>query len=125
MLMMAAGSLLYAIGFAMYGFVSTYAYFVTAMVIITIGEMIVSPFQQALVASFAPEQMRGRYMAVSGLSWGISFAIGPYFAGLILDSADPNLLWSICGVIGVLASIGFAALNRAHQSEDLIGEPAA
>lgn len=125
LLMMAAGSLLYAIGFAMYGFVSTYAYFVTAMVIITIGEMIVSPFQQALVASFAPEQMRGRYMAVSGLTWGIAFAIGPYFAGLILDSAHPNLLWAICGIVGVLASIGFTMLNRAHQSEDLLVEPAA
>ena len=77
MLMMAAGSLLYAIGFAMYGIVSTYAYFIVAMVVITIGEMIVSPFQQALVAGFAPEQMRGRYMAVSGLSWGIAFTIGP------------------------------------------------
>ncbi|HSG45635.1 MAG TPA: MFS transporter, partial [Anaerolineales bacterium] len=81
MLMMALGTLLYAIGFAMYGFVSFYYMFIVAMVIITIGEMIVSPVAQALVASFAPENMRGRYMAVSGFSWGIPFAIGPYFAG--------------------------------------------
>ncbi len=125
MLMMAAGSLLYAIGFAMYGIVSTYAYFVLAMVIITIGEMIVSPFQQALVAGFAPEQMRGRYMAVSGLSWGIAFMIGPYFAGLILDSTHPDLLWAICGVLGVLASVGFTVLNRIHHSDELMPEVAA
>jgi MFS family permease len=125
LLMMAAGSLLYAIGFAMYGVVSTYVYFVMAMVIITIGEMIVSPFQQALVASFAPEDMRGRYMAVSGLSWGISFAIGPYFAGLILDSANPNLLWAACGLLGVLASIGFTLLNRADHSSGVLPEAAA
>ncbi len=120
-----AGSLLYAIGFAMYGIVSTYAYFVVAMVIITVGEMIVSPFQQALVAGFAPEQMRGRYMAVSGLSWGIAFAIGPYFAGLILDSAHPNLLWAMCGLLGVLASISFTVLNRIHHSDARVPEPAA
>lgn len=125
MLMMAAGSLLYAIGFAMYGVVSTYIYFVLAMVVITIGEMIVSPFQQALVAGFAPEEMRGRYMAVSGLSWGISFAIGPYFAGLILDSAHPNLLWAMCGLFGVLASISFTLLNRTQRSADVLPEPAA
>ena len=125
MLMMAAGSLLYAIGFAMYGIVSSYTYFVAAMVIITIGEMIVSPFQQALVASFAPEHMRGRYMAVSGLSWSIAFAIGPYFSGLILDSAHPNLLWAMCGLLGVLASVGFTVLNRLHSAEGLMGEPAA
>ena len=116
MLMMAAGSLLYAIGFAMYGFVPTFALFAVAMIIITIGEMIVSPFQQSMVASFAPEDMRGRYMAVSGLSWSIAFTIGPYFAGLILDSPNPNLLWIICGVIGLMATLGFIILNKVHHS---------
>ena len=124
MLMMAAGSLLYAIGFAMYGVVSTYVYFVLAMIVITIGEMIVSPFQ-ALVASFAPEDMRGRYMAVSGLSWGISFAIGPYFAGLILDGTNPNFLWALCGLFGIMASIGFTMLNRTHRSTEVLPEAAA
>src|SRR5512140_381983 len=50
LLMLAAGSLLYAIGFAMYRFVATFALFIFAMVVITIGEMVVSPFLQSLVA---------------------------------------------------------------------------
>ena len=124
-LMMAAGSLLYAIGFAMYGFVTGFAFFVSAMIIITIGEMVVSPFQQSLVASFAPESMRGRYMAVSGLSWSISFTVGPYFAGLILDSANPGLLWIFCGLIGMLATLGFVLLNRARRTPVPTSEPAA
>jgi len=125
LLMMAAGTLLYAIGFAMYGFVSTFAFFIIAMVVITIGEMVVSPFQQSLVASFAPEDMRGRYMAVSGLSWSISFTVGPYFAGLLLDSANPTWLWIFCGLVGMLAALGFIVLNKIHHAADVIGEPAA
>jgi MFS family permease len=125
MLMMAAGSLLYAAGFAMYGFVPTFALFIVAMIIITVGEMVVSPFQQSVVASFAPEYMRGRYMAVSGLSWSISFTVGPYFAGLILDSANPGLLWTFCGIVGMLASIGFVVLNKVHRSTAPTIEPAA
>ena len=125
MLMMAAGSLLYAVGFAMYGFVPTFALFAVAMIIITIGEMIVSPFQQSMVASFAPEDMRGRYMAVSGLTWSIAFTVGPYFAGLMLDSSNPNLLWIICGVIGLMATLGFIVLNKVHHSPVPIVEPAA
>ena len=125
MLMMAAGSLLYAIGFAMYGFVPTFALFVIAMIVITIGEMVISPFQQSLVASFAPEDMRGRYMAVLGLSWSISFTVGPYFAGLILDSANPSLLWAFCGLVGMLATLGFLALNRARPAAAPAPEPAA
>jgi MFS family permease len=124
-LMMAAGSLLYAIGFAMYGLVTGFAFFISAMIIITIGEMVVSPFQQSLVASFAPENMRGRYMAVSGLSWSISFTVGPYFAGLILDSANPGLLWAFCGLIGMLATLGFVFLNKAWHSRAPVIEPAA
>ena len=125
--MMAVGTFLYAIGFAMYGFVSGLALFIAAMVIITIGEMVVAPFQQSLVASFAPEDMRGRYMAVSGLTWGIAFMIGPYFAGLLLDSGKPNMLWYVSGFIGLLATIGFVVLNKAHQVDDdiPIAEPAA
>jgi MFS family permease len=125
MLIMAAGSLLYAFGFAMYGFVSTFALFVTAMIIITIGEMIVSPMQQSVVASFAPETMRGRYMAVSGLTWSLAFTVGPYFAGLILDSPNPSLLWIVCGFIGLLAALGFATLNKPHRSDAQIPQAAA
>ena len=120
--MMAVGSFLYAIGFAMYGFISGMALFITAMVIITIGEMVVSPFQQALVASFAPEEMRGRYMAVSGMTWGIAFMIGPYFAGLLLDSPNPNILWYVSGFVGLLATIGFVALNNVHTADVSLAE---
>lgn len=124
-LMMAAGSLLYAIGFAMYGFVTGFALFVTSMIVITIGEMVVTPFQQSLVASFAPEDMRGRYMAVSGLSWSISFTVGPYLAGLLLESSNPSLLWAFCGLIGTLAAIGFMVLNKVRQDAPSLTEPAA
>jgi len=117
MLMMALGTFLYAIGFGMYGFVSAYSLFVVAMVIITIGEMIVAPVAQALVASFAPEDMRGRYMAVSGFSWGIPFAVGPYLAGLIIDGPRPDLLWYAAGFVGILSTLGFLALHRGRAAQ--------
>jgi len=125
LIMMAIGTFLYAIGFALYGFIDGFPLFTAAMIIITIGEMVVAPFQQSLVASFAPEDMRGRYMAVSGLTWGIAFAIGPYFAGLLLDSANPNLLWVMCGFIGLLATLGFITLNKVHHATAPSAEPAA
>jgi MFS family permease len=117
-LMMAAGTLLYAIGFAMYGFVSVYSLFALAMVIITIGEMIVAPMGQALVAKFAPEDMRGRYMAIFGFSWSIPFAVGPILAGFILDNYDPRWLWYFAGGIGLLAVLGFLALQRRTEAKE-------
>lgn len=122
MLMMALGTALYAIGFAMYGFVSLYVLFLLAMVIITIGEMIVSPVSQALVARLAPEDMRGRYMAVSGFSWGIPFALGPYLAGQIMDNTDQRLLWYAAGIIGVMAVSGFLMLHRLTRAASVPSE---
>ena len=88
------------------------------MVVITIGEMVVAPVGQALVAKFAPEDMRGRYMAVFGFSWSIPFAIGPYLAGQILDNYDPRFLWYAAGMIGVLAVMGFLALHRHVEARE-------
>ncbi len=112
LIIMAVGTLLYAIGFGMYGFVSTYPFFVAAMVVITIGEMLVAPNSQALAAKFAPEDMRGRYMAIFGISGAIPFAIGPLLAGMIMDNADPRWLWYAAGLVGLVAAMAFALLQR-------------
>jgi MFS family permease len=110
MLMMAAGAALYLVGLTMYGFVSAYALFLIAMLIITLGEMIVMPTGQALVAQLAPEHMRGRYMAVFGLSWTIPATVGPWAAGVILDNYNPNWVWYAAGIASALAVAGFYLL---------------
>lgn len=112
LLMMAAGTVLYAVGFALYGFVSAYAMFLAAMAIITVGEMLVSPTAQALVARLAPEDMRGRYMAMYGFSWTIPTALGPLAAGLIMDNYNPVWLWVACGILAMVAALGFLWMHK-------------
>ena len=97
MKIMAWGMVIYAVGFSMYGYVSTVIFFVIAMVIITIAEMLVTPVSQAIVAKLSPEDMRGRYMAVFGFSWTIPTAVGPLAAGLIMDNYNPNWVWFAAG----------------------------
>jgi len=109
--LMAVGTVLYAIGFTMYGFVSAYVLFAIAMVAITFGEMIVVPTSSALAARLAPEDMRGRYMAIFGASWVISAVFGPSGGGYILDNYNPNLLWYLCGVLSAVAIAGFLILD--------------
>ncbi len=109
--MMAVGTLFYAVGFGMFGFVSAYILFALAIIIITVGEMIGVPTSQSLAANFAPEDMRGRYMAMFGLSWAIPQTIGPAAAGMIIDNLNPNLLWYIGGLLCIAASLGYFALH--------------
>jgi MFS family permease len=110
-LMMAVGTAFYVIGFTLFGIVTTYVLFALNIVIITIGEMIVMPMSQAIAANFAPEAMRGRYMAVFGLTWALPSTIGPGAAGYILDNYNPNLLWYIGGVLCGLAVFAYYALH--------------
>jgi MFS family permease len=110
-LMMALASVFYAIGFGMYGFVGVYALFVAAMVIITIGEMIAMPTAAALAANFAPEAMRGRYMAVFDFTFAIPAAVGPAAAGFILDNYPRVTLWHIGALLCLLAALAFLMLH--------------
>ncbi len=110
-LLMALGVFFYMIGFGMFGFVTVYWLFAAAIVIITIGEMVIMPTASALATNFAPEDKRGRYMAVFGLSWAIPATIGPSAAGLILDNYNPNLLWYVGAAICAVAVLGFYGLH--------------
>ena len=110
-LMMALGTAFYLVGFGMFAIISRYWLFVTAIVIITLGEMIVMPTSQALAAGFARLDMRGRYMAAFGLTQHVPAAIGPAAAGLVLDHLDPRLLWVFGAVLCAFALSGFYALH--------------
>ena len=110
-LMMAIGTIFYMIGFALFGIVTAYFLFALNIVIITIGEMIVVPTSQSIAANFAPEAMRGRYMAIFGLSWAIPSTVGPGAAGYILDNYNPNLLWYIGGALCALSVLAYYALH--------------
>lgn len=111
-LMMAFGTVFYMLGFGMFGFVSFFWLFALAIVVITIGEMIIMPTAQALAANFAPEEMRGRYMAVFGLTWMIPATVGPGAAGVILDNYNPNLLWYIGAILCAVSALSFYALHH-------------
>lgn len=112
MKMLALGSLLLSAGVALFGFVSGYNLFFLAIGLMTVGDMIQTPFGQSLVAKFSPEHMRGRYMAIFALTWNIPFAFGPYLGGLILDNWNPSLLWYASGLAGLASAGGYLFLKK-------------
>jgi MFS family permease len=114
---MAFGMVFYIVGFSMYGFVSGFGFFIAAMVIITVGEMVVTPTEQGFVAQISPENMRGRYMAVRGLAWTISGMIGRLAAGVILDYVNPDWVWYVTGFVGAIAMLGFYLQYQKEKGE--------
>jgi len=116
-LMLVLGAGFYAVGLGMFGVISGYALFILAIIIVTIGEMLVAPVAQALVARMAPDDMRGRYMAIFGFSGLIGNAAGPLLAGLIMDNMNPSLVWYAVSLLMILAGMLTWLLHRRDQRQ--------
>jgi MFS family permease len=112
LLLMLLGSVLYAVGFSAFGLTASYPLFMIATIIITIGEMIAVPTAQAVAAQMAPTDKRGRYMALYSYVWTIPGIVGPTLAGLVMDNADPRLVWYAGGIICLIAAAAFWALHQ-------------
>ena len=82
-----------------------------AAIVFGLGECFQGPVQGALVADLAPPRLRGRYMAVSTISWDIGFIIGPAVGGFVL-AAEPLALWPAAAAVCLLAGVGALALER-------------
>ena len=74
------------------------------------------PTQGALVADLAPARLRGRYMALSTMSWEIGFVVGPAIGGFVLDR-QPLALWPLAAGACLLAGVGALALERGVPRE--------
>jgi MFS family permease len=123
-LMMTLGAGIFALGIFMYGMVTGFVMFVIAAIIVCFGEMFYFPTSQVIAAGFAPKDMRGRYMAVSGFVWSIPSTLGPGAAGYILDNYDPHLLWYIGGFLCLTSAFGYFALHlRLGEQKRFIPTP--
>ncbi len=91
-----------------------------AMVVFAIGETILQPVGSAIVNDIAPEHLRGRYNAASGLSWGISGTLAPAIMALYFSVHLGN--WWPIGT-GITALVGGAMMMnlRRHISASADG----
>jgi predicted MFS family arabinose efflux permease len=92
------------------------AVFACAGLVFGLGECFQGPTQGALVADLAPPRLRGRYMALSTMSWEIGFVVGPAIGGFVLDH-EPLALWPLAAAVCLLAGMGALALERGIPRE--------
>ncbi len=85
------------------------------VVVFVFGEMLWVPTSQAVVAAFAPADLRGAYMGIFGASWAIAWSLGP-FSGLQVRSAyGDSALWWCVATVGVIAGIAGALAARGRD----------
>ncbi len=85
--------------------------FMSATMVFAVGETLQGPTQAPLVADLAPEQLRGRYFALSAMSWSAGSILGPAVGGPLLGW-HPLAVWPISAGVCVLAAAGCLRLER-------------
>ncbi|OGO22035.1 MAG: hypothetical protein A2Y54_02295 [Chloroflexi bacterium RBG_16_51_16] len=122
----ASGILVYALGSGSVALMSGFWGFWLSMVILTFGELILVPTASKYVADLAPITMRGRYMSLYWLGWGLARAAAPLTGGLLNDGFTPKAIW-IGGIsIGLVSAIGlyiFSKFDRDKLPTPTLVEP--
>jgi MFS family permease len=111
----ALGYALAALGFGMIGLVMHWAWFLLAVLVFTLGEILSAPQQMAFVADWAPPEARGRYLSLYQATWSIAFAVNPAIALPLHQALGERLFW---GLMPLLALPGVLVLLRLDATVD-------
>jgi len=114
---LAIGSFFCGLGWLVMGFVGSYLLAISAIAIITIGQVIVAPTSLAVVGKYSPSNMRGNYQGFFGISETLGVSLGPFLGGVLLDIFPRSNLsvWGTIGCCALLAGIGFLFWGRTYS----------
>ena len=113
---LAAGAVLVGLGFGLNAIASGPATFALSVVVWTVGEILVLPTGNAVVADIALTSMRGRYQGAYGLSFGLAAFGAPLIGTVVLQQWGSTALWLGCLGAGLAVAAGQLALApRLHR----------
>ncbi len=111
---LAIGAVLYGIGYLAFGFSTVFYAAAAAIVVVTLGEIAVSPGLQALGANMAPKAEKGRYLGVQGLFQQVGSSVGIFIGSNAIGRLSPiyqQAPWFIITAIALISSLGFLSLG--------------
>jgi predicted MFS family arabinose efflux permease len=85
--------------------------FIVAALVFGAGQTLQGPTQAPLVADLAPERLRGRYFALSSMSWAAGSVLGPAVGGALLGW-HPLTVWPSAAAVCVVSAMGCLVLER-------------
>lgn len=108
--------LLFAVGFTYFLVSRDFFQFLIGVVVLTLGEITFMPASSGFIANLSPVDMRGRYMALSGLFYGIGGSVGAMI-GFRLYGVLPNkeFIWAVLGAVGFATLPGYLYLWKVHR----------
>ncbi|PQB03821.1 MDR family MFS transporter [Aureitalea marina] len=97
------GILFLAASFLVLNFSSGFWILIVGMILMTLGEMIGSPFSNALAIALSPEGRKGSYMGLYSMSWSLSHIIGHNGGMNLIDQFGFANTWYIFFALLIVA----------------------
>jgi len=111
------GAILYVASFLAIGAAAGWLGMAFAVAILTLGEVVLAPAQQAVVAEVQDPKRMGRAFGLLGLLQMLGVAIAPILGGIAYDHLkhDGMALWSLLAVLPAALTAGYVGLARLRQ----------
>jgi MFS family permease len=118
----ALGCFLVTAGFGMLGLVMHWAWFLLAVLVFTVGEIVASPQMMAFVADWAPPEARGRYLSLYQATWSVAFAVNPAITLPLHAALGERAFWGLMPLAAIPGVFVLLHLDRtADRPERLRG----
>lgn len=110
----AGGALLMAVGEVGFAISSSWSWFVAAMVVFTLGEILIVPAEYAQIDAITPPNMRGTYYGAQSVSELGSF-LGPWAGGMILSAYGGPVMFLVMAALAVISLTFYWTGRRLYQ----------
>lgn len=111
----AIAGLLYAAGFGMLFFVSSFGMFIVSTIIWTAGEILSMVNMNVYTAQHSPISHRGRFNSARLLFGRAGMAMGPFIMGFVIKSWGIRSVWLLVFLLAVCGSAGAFLMNLAER----------
>ncbi|MEU4192178.1 MFS transporter [Kribbella sp. NPDC026611] len=104
--LLATSMLVVGLGFGLGAVVHSWWGYGLSVVVWTIGEIGFAAVIGAVFADLAPIDLRGRYMGLGGMAFGVGTVVGPLAGPTSLEHFGPAVTWIGCAVLGLVIAVG-------------------
>ncbi|MGB8955116.1 MAG: MFS transporter [Tumebacillaceae bacterium] len=110
---MVTGVSLFALGYLLFAVAWNWPTYILAMLVLTLGEILVFPNTSVFIDQLAENGMRGTYFGAFQFR-SIGHFIGPFAGGFVLQTIGGHWLYGLCAAVVISSALCFAAGQKRY-----------
>lgn len=110
----AGGAVLMAVGEVGFAFSTSWSWLIAAMIVFTLGEVLIVPAEYAQIDQISPANMRGTYYGAQSISTLGSF-LGPWAGGMVLSAYGGPVMFLGMAALAIVSLVFYWLGQKLHE----------